>query len=71
MRSAGDMPPELRDWHETVEAGRGRGGNVFGFVLMLIFSAIVATIGGMIGAAYFKKDVPPALGGPINPPPLP
>jgi hypothetical protein len=71
MRSTGDLPPELQDWLETLEEGRERGSNVFGFVLMLIFSSIVATIGGMIGAAYFKKDVPPALGGPINPPPLP
>ena len=31
----------------------------------------LATIGGMVGAAYFRKDVPPALGGPIHPPPLP
>jgi hypothetical protein len=32
--------------------------------------SIISTIGGMTGAAYFKKDVPPALGGPINPPPI-
>ena len=71
MRRAGDLPPERQDWLDAIEEGRERGSNVFGFVLMLIFSAIVATIGGMIGAAYFKKDVPPALGGPIPPPPLP
>jgi hypothetical protein len=71
MRSTGDLPPELQDWLNAVEEGRERGNNVFGFMLMLIFSSMISTIGGMIGAAYFKKDVPPALGGPINPPPLP
>ena len=69
-RNIRDLPPELQDWMEMVESGGG-GGNVGGLVLMLIFSAIMSTIGGMIGAAYFRKDVPPALGGPINPPPLP
>jgi len=36
-----------------------------------IFGSLFAAVGGAIGAAYFKKDVPPALGGPINPPPIP
>ena len=71
MRSTGDLPPELQDWLSAVEEGRERGNTVIGFMLMLIFSSMISTIGGMIGAAYFKKDVPPALGGPINPPPLP
>ena len=69
MRSARDLPPEFQDMLESIEAGSGPG-IIYGF-LLLCLSSIVATIGGMIGAAYFKKDVPPALGGPINPPPLP
>ena len=69
MRNARDLPPELQDLLETVEAGQGPG-IVYAFVLMCL-CVIVAAIGGMIGAAYFKKDVPPALGGPINPPPIP
>ena len=40
MRSAGDLPPELQDWLDAIEEGRERGSNVFGFVLMLIFSCI-------------------------------
>jgi len=64
-----DLPPELQDFLDTAEANRGS--SVFGFVLMLIFGSLFAAIGGAIGAAYFKKDIPPALGGPINAPPLP
>ena len=46
-------------------------GAVVTFVLTLCVVSVLSTIGGMVGAAYFKRDVPPALGGPINPPPLP
>jgi hypothetical protein len=69
-RSAGDMPPEVQDFLQSVEAG-GFGGNILGFVVFLCVGSIISVIGGMTGAAYFKKDVPPALGGPINPPPIP
>ena len=69
MRNARDLPPELQTILDQVEAGRGPG-IIYSFFLMCL-CAIVATIGGMIGAAYFKKDVPPALGGPLNPPPIP
>ena len=70
MRNARDLPPEVRTWFESVEANRS-GGSAFGFALMLVFGSAVSTIGGIAGAAYFRNDVPPALGGPINPPPLP
>jgi hypothetical protein len=69
MRGARDLPPELQSMLETIEEGRGPG--IIYSLLLVCLSAVVATIGGMIGAAYFKKDVPPALGGPINPPPIP
>jgi hypothetical protein len=68
-RTARDLPPELQEMLESIEGGKGPG-VIYGF-LLLCLSAVVAMIGGMIGAAYFKKDVPPALGGPINPPPIP
>jgi hypothetical protein len=75
--NAPDMPPEIRDMIETMK-GSGRDGDAFAvagkvvsFVVTLCVISIISTIGGMTGAAYFKKDVPPALGGPINPPPIP
>jgi hypothetical protein len=75
--NASDVPPELREMIETIKSS-GMGGDAFSvagsvvsFVLTLCVVSILSTVGGMVGAAYFKKDVPPALGGPINPPPLP
>ena len=75
--NAADMPPEVREMIETMKGG-GMGGDplavagkVVSFVLTLCVVSILSTVGGMVGAAYFKKDVPPALGGPINPPPVP
>ena len=70
LRTAPDLPPNVQEMLDAAEAG-GFGGSLFAFVLMLFCGSILATIGGMIGAAYFRKDVPPALGGPIHPPPLP
>jgi hypothetical protein len=69
-RNAGDLPPELRDWLDRVEPG-GAGGRIGFFLVMLIVGSIMASVGGMVGAAYFRKDVPPALGGPTTPPSLP
>jgi hypothetical protein len=69
-RNAGDLPPELRDWLDRVEPG-GAGGRIGFFLVMLIFGSIMASVGGMLGAAYFRKDAPPALGGPTPPPSLP
>jgi hypothetical protein len=69
-RNARDLPPEVQRWLESAEAGR-TGPNIFGFMLFLIFGSAVSALGGAIGAAYFRNDVPPALGGPIPPPPLP
>jgi hypothetical protein len=42
-----------------------------GFVVFLCVGAIFSTLGGVLGAAFFRNDVPTALGGPPPPPPLP
>ncbi len=70
LRNARDMPPEVRSWLESMEGSRS-GGYAFAFAVMLIFGSLAAATGGAIGAAYFRNDVPPALGGPSTPPPLP
>ena len=69
-RNASDIPPEVREMLENVGANRGAG-QVFSFLLMLVFGGLAAAFGGAVGASYFRKDVPPALGGTPPPPPLP
>ena len=69
-RSTRDMPPEARQMLEMLAANPSIG-FVFGFVMMRFAGAVFATLGGVLGAAFFRNDVPPALGGPTEPPPLP
>jgi hypothetical protein len=69
-RNARDLPPEVRQMLESLGANPSIG-MVFGFVVMLFCGVIFATLGGVLGAAFFRNDVPPALGGPPEPPPLP
>jgi len=55
MSSSGGMPPEFRQY-----AGTYMGGAlpiVFGFILILVFGAIFSTLGGLLGAAVFKKQM--------------
>ena len=69
-RNARDIPPEVRSVLESAGTNRGVG-QIFSFLLMLIFGGLAAALGGAVGATYFRNDVPPALGGPVQPPPLP
>jgi hypothetical protein len=69
-REARDLPPQVRAMLESLGANPSIG-LIFGFVLMLICGVIFATVGGVLGAAFFRNDTPPALGGPSEPPPLP
>ena len=69
-RNARDLPPEFRTMLESIGSNPGIG-LVFGFIVMLFCGVVFATLGGLLGAAFFRNDVPPALGGPSEPPPLP
>jgi hypothetical protein len=48
---------------------------VLGFIFMLFAGPAFATIGGLLGAALFRKPAPPGSAGPIDvpftPPPQP
>ena len=68
VRAAREMPPGARAWLESLSDGVGRA-LMFGVVLLV--GVPVASLGGLLGAAYYRPDVPPALGGPVVPPPLP
>lgn len=62
----GTIPPEWQDLFTS--AGGGSIGVVIGFFFMLIAGVIFATLGGLLGAAIFRKpqtpvivsDIPPA-----------
>jgi len=69
-RSTRDLPPEVRSMLETLSANPSIG-LFIGFVMFLFAGAIFATLGGILGAAFFRNDAPPAVGGPSEPPPLP
>jgi hypothetical protein len=67
VRNARDMPPEARDVLENM-GQRGVGGYLLLFLFQLVGGSLFAAIGGILGAMYFKKEVPPALGGNWIPP---
>jgi hypothetical protein len=73
LENASDMPPEVRAWLESVAQG---GGGAFryalGFLFQLFVGLVFGALGGLLGAVFFWRDnVPPALGGPVQPPPIP
>ena len=69
-RTATDLPPEARRVLEWVTAHPAFVVTA-GFVVRLFVGSIFATLGGVLGAAFFRNDVPPALGGTSEPPPFP
>jgi hypothetical protein len=60
-----DMPAGARVW---IDALAGPFLYALGFAFQLVIGTGAAAIGGLLGAAWFRKDVPPALGG--APPPI-
>lgn len=73
VSNARDMPPEVRAWLELLADRASSPLRVLaGFVFQLMAGAVFATLGGLLAAVFFRRDVPPALGGDtIIPPPLP
>jgi hypothetical protein len=65
LRRAGDMPPEVRDWFDLMATRSGSPiGYVFGLAFHFVAGVMFGTLGGVLGAEFFRRDVPPALGGP-------
>ena len=61
------MPPEVRAVLDNIGSSTALWTTVF-FILLLFVGSAFSTLGGLLGAVFFRNDVPPALGGP---PPLP
>jgi hypothetical protein len=56
LRSAADMPPEVRQWLELMNDRTSAPFRLAaGFVFQLFAGAVFATIGGLLAAAFFKQ----------------
>jgi hypothetical protein len=58
--SRSEMPPEAREWLETLRSGPAMGiATVVGFVITLCVCSLFGMIGGLFGALFFRKSTPP------------
>ena len=71
IENAGELPPEVRQMFDRATAGEVSIPGLIGTAILLLFiSAIFSTIGGLIGAAMFRRkpmavpDLPPEFQGP-------
>jgi len=71
FRRLSELNPEMPDQSRQIFDNMGGGGLgivaiVFGFFMWLVLGAVFATLGGLLGAFFFKKKDVPA-----QPPPVP
>ena len=77
LANARDMPPEARQALEGLMPPASPFRYLIGFIFQFFAGGIFGAIGGVLAAMFFRKDVPPALGGtsvppiPVSPPPVP
>jgi hypothetical protein len=64
LQEAQDMPAEVREAIDRF--GSGSASVAIGFVMNLFLGMVFSTLGGLLGAALFKKPAPPQV-----PPPAP
>lgn len=64
---AGAMSPEMRDMFDRIAGSNVEMSvgiilirRVVGFIFMLFIGAVFSTLGGLLGAALFRKQAPPA-----------
>jgi hypothetical protein len=60
MQSRSDVPPEMEQLLQNLETGPF--GIVLKFVMGTVTGAIFGLLGGILGAAIFKKTTPPPPG---------
>jgi len=67
LESQPDMPDNVRQAFDSFGGGALSAiGVAAGFVMMLVLGAVFASLGGLLGAFFFKKK-----GVPVQPPPVP
>ncbi len=60
-----DFPSETREMFERASGGSGPAAVVFKFVVSTFTGAVFGMLGGLLGVALFKKNVPPPPPGAI------
>ena len=71
MEGNNEVPPELREMMERFAVGSSGFALVTGLFNLVVFS-VFGLLGGLLGVAIFKKNVPPAPPStPYTPPPSP
>ena len=61
LENAENMPPVVREFMERSQGGAFRAARlVLSLFFWLFAGAIFSTIGGLLGAVFFRKPVPPA-----------
>jgi hypothetical protein len=68
LSNARDLPPEVREMFENWGQSPSVVRYLIGFILQFFAGGVFGAIGGLVGAMFFRKDVPPALGGTYVPP---
>jgi hypothetical protein len=68
LTNARDMPPEARQALEGLMQPASPFRYLIGFLFQFFAGGIFGAIGGVLAAMFFRKDVPPALGGTYVPP---
>jgi hypothetical protein len=69
MENTEGMTPELRSLMENFAGGTA--GMLVGFIFMLLAGVVFATIGGVLGAVLFRKNLPPPTQVDVLPPQTP
>jgi len=60
LQNSENLPPVWRDMMERSQGGRFRAARVvLGLMFWLCAGAIFSTIGGLLGATFFRKPLPP------------
>ena len=71
LASSSDLPPEVQSALEGMQAGGFLLPLVLGFGFMIGVGVIFGTLGGLLGAAMFRRGTPPPPEPPFAPPPVP
>jgi hypothetical protein len=76
--TGGQVPPEVQQFLDQMQGGGSTVFILIGFCYMLVVGVIFGALGGLLGALFFRKDLPPppppmssptGFGGPFEPPP--